>query len=141
MNKRMIGLSGCVGLLILMSLVGPSVTVADDDKTKAQPAAEKDRDFSGKYLAAGESIGDKPYKAMVEIKRDGEVYDVMWVLGPQEAYRGVGLVERGSLCVGWATGQSPGLIIFTPEKDLLVGRWVAPGARGKVFKETLTPLK
>jgi hypothetical protein len=78
---------------------------------------------------------------MVEVTREGEVYQVLWVLGPREAYAGVGLTEGNALCVGWSTGQVPGLIVYKPENDKLVGRWTAPGSDGKTFQETLTPVK
>jgi hypothetical protein len=138
MNKRLIGVGGCLAALVMTCLIVPSVSIAEDD---TPPSTAKARDFSGKYIAAGTSLGDKPYKAMVEIKREGDVYEVLWVLGPREAYGGVGLVEGGALCVGWSNGQVPGLVVYKPEKEQLVGRWVAPGGKGKVFKETLTPLK
>ena len=80
---------------------------------------------------------------MVEITRERDVYQVTWVLNPREAYMGVGLVEGDALCVGWSTGATPGLVVYKPEKEgnKLVGRWTAPGAGGKVFRETLTPVK
>lgn len=105
-------------------------------------SAAKPRDFSGKYLAEGSNNGGRAYKAMVEITREGDVYQVLWVLGPREAYMGVGLTEGEALCVGWATGQIPGLVVYKPAADgKLVGRWTAPGSEGKTFKETLTPVK
>jgi hypothetical protein len=110
------------------------------DDAAAAPA--KPRDFSGKYLAEGSNNGGRNYKAMVEITREGEVYQVLWVLGPREAYMGVGLIEGEALCVGWATGQVPGLVVYKPGADgKLVGRWTAPGSEGKTFKETLSPVK
>jgi hypothetical protein len=108
----------------------------------AKPAeTEKSRDFSGRYLADGETDGGRKYRAMVEITREGDVYEVTWVLNPREAYKGVGLVEAQALCVGWSTGQTPGLVVYKPDKEKLVGRWTAPGSKGKVFRETLTPVK
>ena len=111
-------------------------------KPAAAAADAKPRDFSGKYLAEGSNNGGRSYKAMVEITREGDVYQVLWVLGPREAYMGVGLIEGEALCVGWATGQIPGLVVYKPGADgKLVGRWTAPGSEGKTFKETLTPVK
>jgi hypothetical protein len=116
---------------------------SDAEGPKAADAAEP-RDFSGKYLADGKSNTGKPYRAMVEITREGDVYQVIWVLGPRESYMGVGIVEGSALCVGFAVGQVPGVVIYQPDAKeqgkKLVGRWTAPGAKGKTFTETLTPL-
>ena len=127
-------------------------TGAQEDPNPATPeAGKKDdagaaRDFSGKSLADGMSNGGKPYKAMVEITRDGDVYQVVWVLGPREAYMGVGVIEGDALCVGWAVGEVPGVVVYKgdPEKGdknkdgkNLVGRWTAPGSKGKTFGEKL----
>jgi hypothetical protein len=105
------------------------------------PAAEKDKDYSGKYLAEGVGNAGRKYKAMVEIIREGDVYQVIWVLGPREFYMGVGLVEDERLSVGWSTGGTPGVVVYKSEGEQLVGRWTAPGSGGKTFKETLTPVK
>jgi hypothetical protein len=117
---------------------------ADEPKPgdTAKPAdASKPRNYSGKYLAEGSTGGDRKYRAMVEITREGDVYQVVWVLGPRESYMGVGITEGNALCVGWSNGQVPGLVVYRPDNDKLVGRWTAPGSRGKVFTETLTPVK
>ena len=112
---------------------------------ESNPAEEaKPRDFSGKYLADGMSNTGKRYRAMVEITREQDVYQVIWVLGPRESYMGVGVIEGDALCVGFAVGEVPGVVIYKPdakEQDKkLVGRWTAPGSKGKTFTETLTVL-
>jgi hypothetical protein len=131
---------------IAWAAVSPAVDEASAQNA-AQPAPKpeepaKPRDFSGKYLAEGSNNGGRNYKAMVEITREGDVYQVLWVLGPREAYMGVGLTEGDALCVGWATGQVPGLVVYKPGSEgKLLGRWTAPGSEGKTFKETLSPVK
>ena len=122
-------------------------TPAKDAPAKDAPAkdpADEAPDFSGKYLADGVSNVGKPYKALVEITRDKDVYQVVWVLGPREGYSGVGVVERDALCVGWAIGEVPGVVIYkrTHKDDgtSLTGRWTAPGSQGKTYKETLKRL-
>ena len=116
---------------------------APDEAAKPEDAAEA-ADFSGKYLADGVSNVGKPYKAMVEITRDKDVYQVVWVLGPREGYSGVGVIEGDALCVGWAIGEVPGVVIYKRDAEQkgekLVGRWTAPGSQGKTYKETLTRL-
>ena len=129
------------------------VSRAQDESVKEAPAQGEApappqdnaaRDFSGKYLADGVSNTGKPYKAMVEIIRDKDVYQVVWVLGPREGYSGVGVIEGDALCVGWAVGQTPGVVIYKPDTQepnaKLLGRWTAPGSKGRTFSETLTPL-
>ncbi len=130
------------------------VSRAQEEPTKEKPVERKTpneaaeagdvRDFSGKYLADGVSNTGKPYKAMVEIIRDKDVYQVVWVLGPREGYSGVGIVEGNALCVGWAVGQVPGVVIYKPDtaepNAKLLGRWTAPGSKGRTFRETLTPI-
>ena len=144
MNKPKTLVALVLAALALVGWAGISTAV---DAGGAKPAPEtaqapKPRDFSGKYLAEGSSNGGRNYKAMVEIAREGDVYQVLWVLGPREAYMGVGLIEGDALCVGWATGQVPGLVVYKPGAEgKLVGRWTAPGSAGKTFKETLTPVK
>jgi hypothetical protein len=147
-RKRWMGL--CLGVVALVA-VAMRAPAADEDAGNDKPAATqpkdaskpaKPRDYSGKYLAEGRNNDGRNYKAMVEVTREGEVYTVLWVLGPREAYIGVGLTEGDALCVGWTTAQVPGLVVYKPGADgKLVGRWTAPGAGGKVFKETLTPVK
>lgn len=116
---------------------------APDEAGKADAPADAP-DFSGKYLADGVSNVGKPYKAMVEITRDKDVYQVVWVLGPREGYSGVGVIEGNALCVGWAIGEVPGVVIYKRDDEQkgekLVGRWTAPGSQGKTYKETLTRL-
>ena len=134
-------------VLAVLALVGWAGVTPAVDAGAAKPAPDttqpaRPRDYSGKYLAAGTSNGGRAYKAMVEITRTGDVYEVLWVLGPREAYMGVGLTEGDALCIGWSAAQTPGLVIYKPDKDnRLVGRWTAPGSEGKTFKETLTPIK
>src|SRR5688572_3906855 len=130
-----------IGAVVLLVISQASFSPAADDGKPAATAPAAPRDFSGKYLADGIGNGGRPYRAMVEIRREGDMYNVVWVLGPREAYSGVGLVEGDSLCVGWASGQTPGVIVYASEKGKLLGRWTAPGAAGKTFKETLTPVK
>lgn len=118
---------------------------ADDAaKADARAAAPVPRDFSGKYLADGMSNGGRGYKAMVEILREGEVYQVIWAMGPNEGYMGIGMLEGEALCVGWSIGQVPGVVVYKPDtaegSKKLIGRWTAPGSRGKTYTETLTPL-
>lgn len=107
-------------------------------------AAAAPRDFSGKYLADGVSNGGRGYKAMVEITREGDVYQVIWVMGPSEGYMGVGMLEGDALCVGWSIGEVPGVVVYKPdtaaENKKLIGRWTAPGSKGQTYTETLTPL-
>jgi hypothetical protein len=137
-------LAAVVGIACAALAPGAGDANAQDaaQSTPKPDANAKPRDYSGKYLAEGSNNGGRSYKAMVEITREGDVYQVLWVLGPREAYMGVGLTEGDALCVGWATGQVPGLVVYKPERDgKLVGRWTAPGSEGKTFKETLTPVK
>ena len=130
----------CLGVVALVAYAVRSPAV--EDAGKDNKPATRPRDYSGKYLAEGSNNDGRNYKAMVEVSREGDVYTVLWVLGPREAYIGVGLTEGDALCIGWATGQVPGLVVYKPGADgKLVGRWTAPGSNGKVFKETLTPVK
>ena len=121
----------------------PAKPEAPADESKPAEAAEP-RDFSGKFLADGVSNTGKRYRAMVEITREQDVYQVIWVLGPRESYMGVGVVEGDALCVGFAVGEVPGVVIYRPDAKeqgkKLVGRWTAPGSKGKTFTETLSLL-
>jgi hypothetical protein len=134
-------------VLAAVALVGwagilPAVDAGGDKPAPETAQAPKPRDYSGKYLAEGTSNGGRNYKAMVQISREGDVYQVLWVLGPREAYIGVGLTEADALCVGSSTGDQPALVVYKDDKEnRLVGRWTAPGSQGKTFKETLTPVK
>ena len=143
--KTWFALSLAAVVAVACAAVSPGSNEAnaqDAAQSAPKPDAAKPRDFSGKYLAEGSNNGGRNYKAMVEISREGDVYQVLWVLGPREAYMGVGLIEGDALCVGWATGQVPGLVVYKPGTDgKLVGRWTAPGSEGKTFKETLSPVK
>ena len=122
----------------------PKDAPADVAKSDPGAAAAKPRDFSGKYLADGVSNGGRGYKALVEITREGDVYQVVWAMGPNEGYMGVGMNENDTLCVGWSIGEVPGVVVYKPDDQpdskKLIGRWTAPGSRGKTYTETLTRL-
>jgi hypothetical protein len=137
-------------LLLLLALFAGAPAAAPDldrrdesDGPAARPAtapAGEARDFSGKYLADGQGDNGGRYKAMVEITRRGEAYQVIWVLSPKETYAGVGLAEGDVLSVGWVMRGVPGVIVYHADGEKLVGRWAA-GAGGKTYKETLSPVK
>jgi hypothetical protein len=135
-----------LGALALASNAQDDAAAPDaaKDAAKESPAAAAPRDFSGKYLADGVSNGGRGYKAMVEITREGDVYQVVWAMGPNEGYMGVGMNEGDTLCVGWSIGEVPGVVVYKPDdkpdSKKLVGRWTAPGSRGKTYTETLTRL-
>src|SRR5688572_11706648 len=116
-----------VAVLIALLSCGGGLRAGGKDATTA-PAVEKEKDYSGKYLAEGVGNAGRKYKAMVEIIREGDVYQVIWVLGPREFYMGVGLVEEERLSVGWSTAGTPGVVVYQSEGENLVGRWTAPGS-------------
>ena len=141
MTRRNVVMAAAVSSLVAVR-PGALAAAVDPQADKEPPKDEtRVKDFSGKYLAEGVGNGGRPYKAMVEIQRTREVYQILWVLGPREAYMGVGMREGDTLCVGWATGQVPGVVVYRSEGKRLVGRWTAPGADGRIFKETLSPVE
>ncbi len=136
-----------LSLVAALALASGAQDEGDAAKEGAEgvpPEAGAVADFSGKYIADGVSNGGRAYKAMVEIAREGDVYQVIWVMGPREGYMGVGVAEGDALCVGWSIGEVPGVVIYKPDaagqSKKLVGRWAAPGSRGKTYTETLTPV-
>jgi len=87
-------------------------------------------DVAGTYAGSGANPGGGgAYDCDVTIAKNGDVYDVQWYIGGGLAYEGVGIMKNGLLCVGFASGNSYGVVVYEQKADgTLEGVWTGPGA-------------
>ncbi|MDO8664647.1 MAG: hypothetical protein Q7K44_03855 [Candidatus Liptonbacteria bacterium] len=98
----------------------------------------------GIYDLVGKNPGsaERTYKGTVEIKRTGNIYDLVWKIANQ-TQRGVGILNNGILSVGYidmAGGdiKDAGAVSYTAVTgELLNGQWTSV-IGGTAGEETLT---
>jgi hypothetical protein len=124
-------------LALLPALVSPEESILP-----AQPS-ERDGDLNGTYLCEGVRPDGAAYHGTVRIVRQNGAYQVIWNVGREEQYLGIGLLTGDVLAVSYF-GGSPGVVAYRIEKtdkgSRLIGQWTVASARGQVFGETLTRL-
>ena len=110
-------------------------------------AAEKEEKpvaLEGRYSCVGTTAEGAPYRGTMRISKVGDAYMTRWDLEAGDSYGGIGVLTGDVFSVGWQAGDMPGVISYRVEKQdgklRLVGRWTAPGLKGKLFDETLTPM-
>lgn len=109
------------------------------------PADEKQPKIAGTYECEGVNPDGKAYKGKVEIKKNGDVFNIAWRLDAGDSYEGVGALNGNILSVSWKAGNSAGLVVYKVEKGdkgaKLIGKWTVVPSDGKLHNETLTFLK
>ena len=96
-------------------------------------------DPSGAYRCDGVSPDGNPYRAAVQIVRNGDTYIVRWLTPRGLVNVGVGFVKDNTLSVGYV-GASAGVVVYHFEGKQMTGDWTDIEAGGQVYKETLTKL-
>ncbi|MEE8639325.1 MAG: hypothetical protein V3T41_02835 [bacterium] len=96
-------------------------------------------DVAGEYRGGGTNPGGQgSYTCDVKITRSGDVYEVQWFFDGALGYEGVGIVKDGLFCVGYASGQGYGVVVYEVKGGgTLEGIWTTPGFDG-LGRETLT---
>lgn len=98
-------------------------------------AAEPIGTFKCEGRNPGVAGGPPSYKGTATITRDGDIYNVVWVVGAaKERIEGRGLLENGVLAVT----AGPSLVVYTQKGNTWVGRWHMHGGKA-TGTETLTP--
>lgn len=101
--------------------------------------AEEKVTITGKYSVEGTNPDGGIYEGSAEITKAGDTYEVAWIIGKAEKYRGVGILEGNTLSVGCANNAIAVVVVYRIEKGpKLVGQWATLGGNGKVQRETLT---
>jgi len=95
--------------------------------------------LEGIYDCRGAGAGGASgYDGTVAIIRNGDVYNVVWILGAA-TYLGVGLLQGDQFSVSYADAQHAniGIAVYRVNGDTLTGVWATPGSSA-AGSETLT---
>jgi hypothetical protein len=124
-------------LALLPALVAPGESILPTRTSSANG------DLNGTYLCEGVRPDGAPYRGTVRIVRQNGAYQVIWNVGREEQYLGIGIHTGDVLAVSYF-GGSPGVVAYRIEQSekgpRLIGQWTVASARGHVFGETLTRL-
>lgn len=97
--------------------------------------------LAGQYKLEGTNPNGGQYQGTAEITENGETYQIRWKIGPNETYKGIGILQEDVLAVSFESGQVSGVVVYQiQEKPKLVGQWALMGDR-KIQAETLTKQK
>jgi hypothetical protein len=117
--------------------------VSPEQSTFPDPSSAATGDLNGTYLCEGVRPDGAAYKGTVRIVRHDGAYQLIWNVGREEEYLGIGILTGEVLSVSYF-GGSPGVVAYRVERSdkgsRLVGQWTVAAARGRVFGETLTRL-
>nr|WP_314073864.1 hypothetical protein [uncultured Roseococcus sp.] len=105
--------------------------------TLSAPAAWAQR--AGAYAVDGRSASGEAYAGAVNLSPTGpQTWRVVWRVGGETA-RGIGMMARGVLVVGYVMNGETGVAAFEPHSDgRLVGRWTQ-GREGGLGSEVWLP--
>jgi hypothetical protein len=93
-------------------------------------------DITGRYAVVGTNPDGGTYQGTAEISKRGATYRIRWVIGVNETYEGVGILEGDVLAVSFSSGTTSGVVLYRVEKAKLSGRWALLGSDA-VHSETL----
>ncbi|MEB2310513.1 MAG: hypothetical protein OZ921_05170 [Sorangiineae bacterium] len=145
--------AGFVGLVVLAAassacekkaVESSSPTVAPPEPapvaSTAAPGRVNPRDVSGNYkiLSAANPGGGGGYSGTVAITKQGDHYQLVWTIGDDPPYRGVGLVMGQVFGVGWGLGDAYGVAIYKVSGGSLDGRWATSRSQGRAGTEKLS---
>lgn len=116
------------GLAVLgISLVIPNFTIAANKVN-----------ITGQYKCEGTNADGNRYRGTVKINQTGNVYYVKWIIGQNQNFNGVGILEGNVLAVSYY-GSFSGVVAYKIESSSrLVGKWTTPTDKGRIYTETLT---
>jgi len=95
-------------------------------------------DVAGTYTGSGSNPGGAgTYDCEVVIAKTGGVYSVQWYFGGALGYDGVGILKSGLFCVGFASPDGYGVVVYDVKTDgSLDGVWTMVGSE-ELGTETL----
>jgi hypothetical protein len=109
--------------------------------TYASPGADRGHepaDLTGTYSCRGQNFDGKPYEATVQVEKENDAYQLLWIANDEVVAVGMGVLRNDVLAVAYFSG-SPGVVAYHLEGEgRLVGHWTVPDAGGIVASETLT---
>jgi hypothetical protein len=79
--------------------------------------------FEGKYDVTGQSPSGPPYKGEAAVRKTGQTYTVVWVIGQQIMF-GTGVLNGSSLSVAFQSQNvrgAPGVVVLHIVNGQLVG--------------------
>ncbi|MDB5412904.1 MAG: hypothetical protein JWR10_1239 [Rubritepida sp.] len=105
----------------------------------ALPALTASAQRSGTYAVEGQTASGQGYQGSLTLAASGpQSWIVTWRVGNTTA-RGVGLMVKGMLVVGYVSDSETGVVAYEAMPDgRLAGRWTQ-GREGGVGTETLSP--
>ena len=134
-------LAALSALILLPAVVSPARVLPT--QPAAQARTPQPNDLNGTYLCEGVRPDGAPYLGTVRIVRHESAYHLLWTVGSEEQYLGIGILNGEVLAVSYFTG-APGVVAYQIERSAgrarLVGQWTVANAEGRVFSETLTRL-
>lgn len=78
------------------------------------------------------------YTGRVKVEYRGDnVYYVYWNIPGSSEYRGVGLLDHQTLCVGWSSSPGYGVVIYKVADGRLYGNWLADNTEWDLGMEDL----
>ncbi len=105
--------------------------------TPASGIAANTVDIIGQYKCEGTNADGRTYKGKVEISKKGNAYYLRWVVGKNQNFTGVGILEGNVLAVSYY-GSFTGVVAYKVEdSSLLIGKWTTPKANGQINSEVL----
>lgn len=125
--------------LLVLLLVGIAGLSAAPARLAEEPGSV---DIAGVYTCDGVNPEGRPYRGIVEIVKTDGTFQLRWTF-PQgnDGQLGIGIVTNGVLAVSYYGSATAGVVVYKiDEGKKMVGEWTVAGARGGVFKETLTKL-
>jgi len=101
--------------------------------------AQNRQDIAGSYDVEGTNPGGRAYRGMAQITKDRDTYRISWVIGSNETYVGIGILEGNVLAVSYSSQGMSGVVAYRVEgRERLEGRWAILGGNGEIQTETLT---
>jgi hypothetical protein len=95
--------------------------------------AKADGPIAGTYDAQGVNLGGKHYSGVVEIVKDGQTYQVLWLI-ERETIRGFGVATAKHLAVAFTDGV---VLYERASEDTWCGIWTS--SKGRMLgRESLT---
>jgi hypothetical protein len=124
-------------LTFVPAIVSPTAVTQN-----GQPDQKDAETLDGTYLCEGVRPDGTTYHGTVVIQRHNGAYQLMWSVGREEQYLGLGVLNGDVLAVSYF-GGIPGVVAYKVDggnRARLVGQWTVANADGRLFGETLTRL-
>ena len=117
--------------LVLAIVVGAVIVTISTDSAR-------EPDLAGVYVCTGTHPDGSPYEGLVEIVKEKDAFQLVWVAESEVIAIGMGIRAGNVLAVAYYSGLL-GVAAYRIEGgNRLVGEWTIAGSDGALFPETLT---